>query len=327
MKPYICSKELYCSFLQVTCQKYSAVALSEISPIKLSHDAVSRWLENTSCQPKDIWEVAKEEILNTNGIIIADDVVIDKSRSGKMELTAWQYSGSEHDIVKGIGVLNMLWKNKSGMFLPMDYRIYYPPEDGKTKNDHFREMLILAKKRGVSPDAVVADTWYSSLDNLKLIRDLGWIWVMGLRKNRAVNYRQKLEDLKIPEQGLKVHLRGYGWIMVYRLVAINGRTDYIGTNMEDPTREKILNLVDDRWSIEVFHRELKQTCGLECCQSHYGRAQRNHIGFSILTWMQKSRLRSQNQISLYQQKWDIIKDAIAAVFRQQYLFSQNHSFI
>lgn len=326
MKPYICSKELYCSFLQTTSQKYSAVALSEVSPIEISHDAVSRWLENTNCQPKDIWEAAKKAVLNVKGIIIADDVVIDKSRSGKMELTAWQYSGSEHDIVKGIGVLNMLWKTEDGMFSPMDFRIYYPPEDGKTKNDHFREMLVLAKKRRVNPNAVIADTWYSSLNNLKLIRDLGWIWVMGLRKNRAVNRRQKLEDLEIPEQGLKVHLRGYGWITVYRFVAINGRTDYIGTNMDNPTREKVLSLVKDRWSIEVFHRELKQTCGLECCQSLYGRAQRNHIGFSILTWMRKSHLRSQNQTSLYQQKWDVVKGAIAVVFRQQFLLYRSFSY-
>lgn len=131
MKPYICSKELYCSFLQTTSQKYSAVALSEVSPIEISHDVVSRWLENTNCQPKDIWEAAKKTVLSAKGIIIADDVVIDKSRSGKMELTAWQYSGSEHDIVKGIGVLNIVWKTEDGMFSPMDFRIYYPPEDGK----------------------------------------------------------------------------------------------------------------------------------------------------------------------------------------------------
>lgn len=326
MKPYICSKDLYCAFLQTTSQRYSATALSEISPVDISHDSVSRWLEYTNCQPKDIWEKAKGEVLNTEGIIIADDTVIDKSRSGKMELTAWQYSGAEHDIVKGIGVLNMLWKDENETLSPFDYRIYYPPEDGKTKNDHLREMLILAKKRGVDPNAVVADAWYSSLDNLKLIRDLDWIWVMGLRKNRSVNHKEKLEDLEIPEQGLLVHLRGYGWITVYKFVAKNGRVDYIGTNMENPTREKVDDLVNDRWSIEVFHRELKQTCGLECCQSHYGRAQRNHIGFSILTWMRKSQIRSQDRTSLYQQKWDIVKDAIALIFKRQFLLSRSLSY-
>lgn len=195
-------------------------------------------MEHTSFQPKDIWEAAEKEVIGTTGAIIADDVVLNKSRSGKMELTAWQYSGTEHDIVKGIGVLNFLWKNENDSTAPMDYRIYHPPTDGKTKNDHFREMLGLAKKRGVVPMAVLADTWYSSLDNLKYIRDLGWIWVMPLRKNRVVEHKQKLENLEIPEEGSFIHLRGYGWITVYKFVASNGRIDYIGTNIILPPKKK-----------------------------------------------------------------------------------------
>lgn len=319
MKPYLCSKELYCAFLQVTSQKYSATGLSEVSPIELSHDAVSRWLENTSFQPKDIWEAAKKEVLGAEGIIIADDVVLDKSRSDQIELTAWQYSGTEHKVLKGIGVLNFLWKKEDDSTTPMDYRIYHPPGDGKTKNDHFRDMLGLAKERKVKPAAVVADTWYSSLDNLKYVRDLGWIWVMGLRKNRYVNRGEKLEHVEIPEEGLYLHLRGYGWATVYRFVASNSRIDYIGTNMENPTREKVEALVKDRWSIEVFHRELKQTCGIARCQSQHGRAQRNHIGLSVLSWMRKDQIRRLNHISLYQQKWDVVRETIAMVFKQQFL--------
>ena len=30
---------------------------------------------------------------------------------------------------------------------------------------------------------------------------------------------------EIPEEGLKVHLRGYGWVKVFKFVAKNGRID------------------------------------------------------------------------------------------------------
>lgn len=321
MKSHLCSRELYCTFLQVTAQRYSAFSLSEVSPDALSHDAVSRWLANTKCQPKDIWETAKQDVLETQGIIIGDETVLDKSRSKKVELVRWQYSGDEHDVIRGIGMLNMLWKRIDGEVFPMDFRIYNPPEDGKTKNDHFREMLGRAKERGVIPEAVVADSWYSSLNNLKYIRDLGWIWIMGLRKNRIVNRKASLGDLDIPQEGLKVHLRGYGWITVYRFVTKEGRTDYIGTNMESPTREKVERLVKMRWSIEVYHRELKQTCGLECCQSRIGRAQRNHIGFSVLSWIRKAQSRSVSHLSMYQQQWDVIKNSIAINLKRQLAYS------
>jgi len=39
-------------------------------------------------------------------------------------------------------------------------------------------------------------------------------------------------------------------------VVKNGRIDYITTNMANPTREQIEKIVA-RWSIEVYHRELK----------------------------------------------------------------------
>nr|WP_230388957.1 hypothetical protein [Piscirickettsia salmonis] len=38
-------------------------------------------------------------------------------------------------------------------------------------------------------------------------------------------------------------------------VAKNGRTDYIGTNIEEPSRDQVEVIVKARWSIEVYHRE------------------------------------------------------------------------
>ena len=311
MTKSLCTKELYCTFLRVTTQRYSALSLSEVAPIELSHDSISRWLEEKHCQPRDIWLEAKTHVLDTTGVLIADETVLNKSRSNKIELVRYQYSGTEHDVVKGIGMLNLLWVDEKDEVCPADFRIYEPKEDGKTKNDHFRELLQLAQERGVKPEAVIADSWYSSLDNLKCIRDMGWNFVMGLRKNRVVNKNQKLCNLDIPDEGLRIHLRGYGFITVFRFVSTDRRTDYIGTNIPNPTKDQIIALVKKRWEIEVFHRELKQTCGLEHCQARTSRAQRNHIVLSVLTWIKQAALRKQYNISFYQQQWNTIKDAIA----------------
>lgn len=312
MSKSLCSKELYCSFLKVTSQRYSSLALSEVSPFELSHDSISRWLEEAKCRPKDIWNEVKECVLgSSSGIIVADETVLNKNRSNKIELVRWQYSGTVHDILRGIGMLNFLWVDENRDVCPMDFRIWEPKEDGQTKNDQFREMLKIAKRREVKPEAVVADSWYGSLDNCKCIRDLGWNWVIGLRKNRVVNHEEKLEKLTIPESGLKVHLRGYGFITVFRFVAKNGRTDYFGTNIENVTKDKIVSLVGKRWQIEVFHKELKQTCGLECSQARTSRSQRNHIVLSVLSWIKKQELRRKQNITFYRQKWNIIKQSVA----------------
>ena len=83
-------------------------------------------------------------------------------------------------------MITLLWTD-GDRNLPCDYRIYDRPNDAKTKNDHFGDMLQVAKERGFNPECVLFDGWYSSLENLKLIRKLGWSWLTRLKSNRHVN--------------------------------------------------------------------------------------------------------------------------------------------
>ncbi|QGP56135.1 Transposase [Piscirickettsia salmonis] len=301
MSRHKCTKEIYKAFFQASSVRYSGLALSEVSPEPFSHDSVSRWLQSQQYRPRDIWHIVKD-LINTEEpcLLVVDDTVLDKHRSKQIDLVHHQYSGNAHDVIAGIGLVNLVWYGLERQHsIPIDYRVYDKDTDGKTKNDHFREMLKLGKNRGMTPSAVVFDAWYSSLNNLKAARDLHWNWVAGLKKNRKVNRNETLEMLDFPDEGLKLHLRGYGWITVFRFVAKNGRTDYIGTNIEEPSRDQVEVIVKARWSIEVYHRELKQTCGIERCQARTGRAQRNHISLSIAAWVDKYKRKLNEKISLY----------------------------
>ncbi|EEZ93400.1 transposase IS4-like protein [Legionella longbeachae D-4968] len=55
---------------------------------------------------------------------------------------------------------------------------------------------------------------------------------------------------------------------------------------------------------------MKQTCGIERCQACTGRAQRNHIFLAIAAWFEQHKLRTSQKITLYQQNWSVIKNAI-----------------
>ena len=307
-----CNKDLYKSFLQASSVRYSGKALSEVSPNHLSHDSASRWLNNSNFRPSEVYKESSKYIdHDAPCLLVGDDTVLSKQYSKKIDLVHYQYSGAVHDVIAGIGMVNLLHHNSTNdQSIPLDYRIYDKDTDGKTKNDHFCEMLTLAKDRGVKPDAVVMDAWYSSLGNLKHIRNLGWTWVTNLRKNRKVNHNVSLESLDIPDEGLKIHLRGYGWVTVFKFVAKNGRIDYITTNLENPTREQVERIVKARWSIEVYHRELKQTCGIERCQARTGRAQRNHICLAVFAWLEMNKRRINEKITFYQQTWEVIKTSI-----------------
>ena len=89
--------------------------------------------------------------------------------------------------------------------MPVNYRIYDKIE-GKTKNDYFLEMLIEVMTWGLQPAVVTGDSWYSSIANLKFLRNQKLGFLFGVEKNRTVSnegskYRQ-VSCLDIPQSGL-----------------------------------------------------------------------------------------------------------------------------
>ena len=111
----------------------------------VSHDAVSDYLSREKATARQVWELAKEVIKDDEtSYLILDDSVQDKRYSRKIDLVKNQYSGTEHGLVNGIGIVNLVHSDGTD-FTPIDYRLYAPMQDGKTKNEHFREMLVKAK--------------------------------------------------------------------------------------------------------------------------------------------------------------------------------------
>ena len=142
-------------------------------------------------------------------------------------------------------------------------------------------MLAMARARGFAPEYVLFDGWYASLENLKQVRGHGWRWVTRLKANRTVTPRTGSAARSTTghrRRGSRVHLQGYGLILVFRIVPPDGDTEYWATSdlaMDERTRRKYAEF---GLAIENYHRGLKQNCGVERCQVRAARAQRNHIG-------------------------------------------------
>ncbi len=93
---------------------------------------------------QDLGRNVQEEIIpNQEGYLIFDDTVIPKKYANKIELVRRQYSGNEHRVIRGIGVVNCIYFNpETEQLWIIDYRIYDPEEDKKTKIDHVEEMIF-----------------------------------------------------------------------------------------------------------------------------------------------------------------------------------------
>lgn len=296
---------------QVTCVEAARVQPDGADPP--AHDAFNRLLTRLEPDPETLWGEVRPHVRLGDGVLVLDDTTLDKPYAWKMGLVGWHWSGKHRRAVKGINLLTLLWTDGDRR-LPCDYRLYDRAHDGLTKNDLFARLLRQAKQRGFQPRCVCFDSWFSSLDNLKLIRALAWTWLCRLKCNRTVRVDfgkpQPVSTVEIPERGREVHLPGYGPIRVFRKVATNGDAEYWATGDLQMSALTRLQYKEFSWRIEEYHRGVKQFCGAERCQARRAKAQRNHIGLSLRAFVRLECHCYTLGLNWMQAKLDIIRDAV-----------------
>ena len=211
----------------------------------------------------------------SDGLLILDDTTsrasaLEKPYANEIDHVTWHWSGKHNDTVKGINLLTLLWGGPSEeeedtssgkeapneAHIPCDFRLYNKDEDGLTKNDHFRQMLEVASRRGFEPAYVVFYSWHSGLDSLKKIRSQQWLFFTRLKSNRQVNPDDTgncaVREVDIPEEGRRVHLKGFGFVKVFRTGSKSGDAEdgdakYWATNDLGMTEEKREELARRAW--------------------------------------------------------------------------------
>ena len=277
----------------------------------------TRLLQRQPGDTAELWQEAQQWVPSQGGVLVVDDTTLDKPYAREIELVTWHWSGKHHRVVRGINLVSLVWSDGTAR-IPCDFRVYDKPVGGKTKNEHFRDMLTAAHSRGLRPAYVLCDSGYSGLDNLKYLRQLGYAWLTRLKSNRQVNPDDSgnvaIRDLAIPPQGQQVHLRGYGFVRVFRTVADNGRAAYWASRDLDLTPTRRQELALQAWAIEDYHRGLKQCCGVERAQVRAARAQIAHIGFAIRAFLRLEYHRLRTGLSWYETKAAIVRTAVSQYF-------------
>lgn len=314
----------YCQYLLVSQINYTLTNFADHSE-RLSHDAVNRYLRGEKITPRLIWDnVRSQLVLTERGYVIFDDTVLDKNYSHSIELVRRQYSGNAHGVIKGIGVVTCVYVNPAtDQFWLIDYRIYDPEGDGKTKLDHVREMLEHAVSHKRLPfQAVLMDTWYATKDLMLYIESLHKFYYCPLKDNRQVDDSQgaqvyrRVDALSWSEaeleRGKQIKIKGFPKehkVQCFRVAVTTNRTDYVVTNdlAQDSTRAT-QEACGWRWKIEQLHREGKQLTGLERCQCRKARIQRNHIGCALLVWVRFKELAAHTGRTMYQLKHGLLDE-------------------
>jgi hypothetical protein len=317
----------------------------------LSHDKINRYLRGEELTPTLLWESVEELLVpSQNGYLLFDDTVLDKRFGPKIEMTRRQWSGNAHAIIRGIGLVSCIYVNPElEQFWVIDYRLFDPQSDGKSKLDHMEEMLASVKARQIAFQTVLMDTWYATKEMMLLID--AWsqdsrthsneapsqqkLFYCPLKSNRKVDdsggerpYQAVCELEWSPaelKQGKIIKIHGFPGdkkVKVFRVEVSTHRTEYIVTNdLSQDSTSKTHRLCATRWKIEQYHRELKQLTGIESCQCRKATLQRNHIHCALLVWTHLAHQARQTQTTLYQLKHNLFRDFLTQKLKEQNPFT------
>ncbi len=263
----------YCQYLLSSQINYTITNLAEHLE-QISHDTINRYLKNEKLTPRLLWDNVKDLIaVDENAYVIFDDTVLDKRFSEEMEIVRRQYSGNVHGIVRGIGIVNCIYVNpKTLQFWVIDYRIFNPENDGLSKIDHVKNMLLgLVYQRNLPFETVLMDTWYAVNKLMLYIDSLDKVYYCPLKTNRLVddsfgkekyknikNLRWSDEDI---ESGKIIKIKDFPAekkVKLFRVTVSTDRTDYVATNdLSQSSLDVAQKVCKVRWKIEEFQQSYK----------------------------------------------------------------------
>lgn len=299
------SKHDYCQYLLSSPVNYTVTNLAD-HLAGVSHDRINRYLRGEKLTPRLLWDNVKPLVQSVkNAYVLFDDTVLDKRYSGSIELVRRQYSGNEHRVIRGIGLISCVYVNgETGQFWVIDYRLYDPDCDGQSKLDHVAAMLNgVVYSKQLPFTTVLMDSWYATQKLMAQIDQLEKVYYCPLKTNRRVDDSggtapyARVDELVWSDhewqQGKLVKIRGFPKdkkVKLFRVTVSTNRTEFVATNdLTQSDTDAVQDVCGIRWKIEEFHRELKQLTGVEACQCRKARIQRNHIACALLVW---SRLKS-----------------------------------
>ena len=204
------------------------------------------------------------------------------------------------------------------MALPVAYELvrktktFVDPKTGKTKrrsdcskNEMFRNMVDVCVQNQMQFRYVMADSWFSSKENMEHIRNRKKHFLFAIKSNRTIalslEEKKRGEFKRVSELSLEegeaalVFIKGLDFgVLLVKQVFTNkdGSTGILYLVCSDTTLKasQIIDLYKKRWRIEEYHKSIKSNTGLEKSPTRTGRTQNNHIfsclcAFAKLEWL------------------------------------------
>jgi hypothetical protein len=194
----------------------------------------------------------------------------------------------------------------------------------QTKNEYYRTMLTTCVHNQLRFRYVLNDSWYASVDNMKLVKStLERDFIMALKSNRKVALSatdkaagkfQVIAALALPEGTVcTVWLEGLAFPLLFaKQVFTNedGSTGllYLVTSDLSLSYLTLTTIYQKRWKIEEYHRSLKQNAAL--AKSPTRTTQTNHFVAALYAFVKLEMLKVATKLNHYALKSKLYLSAL-----------------
>jgi hypothetical protein len=339
--------DLYTDYLISSFGQTTATGLSQLLHGEVSHDQVTRFLASQAKTSADLWCVVKpfvRQIERDDAVLIIDDSIEEKPHTDENELICWHFDHSKQRNVKGINFLTVLYC-ASQTSLPVAFDLvtksehYVDAKTGKdkrrsqlTKNARYRMLLLVCAHNQLRFGYVLNDVWYASAENMMfVVHTLKKQFVMPLKENRkvalSVSDKQQgqyltVSRLELPEGTTRqVWLEAVDFpVLLVKQVFTNEDGSqavlYLVTSDLTLSYDQITALYKRRWSVEVYHKSLKQNASLEKSPTRTETTQQNHFYGSLCAYIKLESLKLKTGLNHFALKSKIYMSALQSAYAE-----------
>jgi IS4 transposase len=303
--------DLYSDYLISSFGLTTATGMSAVLDGEVGHDDVTRFLSEREYTNKDLWKLVKptiRQIETDDGVFILDDTIEEKPYTDENDIIAWHFDHVFGRQVKGVNILNAIYHNDLGT-VPLGRHIvkkdvvYHDPKTGKqkrkssvTKNEHARELIGATIQNQVKFRYVLADSWFSSQENMEFVVGKGKHFIFALKSNRTFagsredklkGLFQAVESLAWEENATKTgYLKGMDMpVRITRQIFTNEDGSngilYLATSDLTLGHSEIMAIYQKRWKVEEYHKSIKSNLGLVKSPTKRVTTQSNHF-FAVM---------------------------------------------
>lgn len=344
--------DLYTDYLISSFGQTSATGLSNLLDNAIKHDSFTRMLSDSDFDSKYLWTSVKplvREYQDSEGCLIFDDSIIEKLYTDENDLICWHWDHSKGRSIKGINLLSAFYHTqKKSQTLPLRIPVAFETikktirfcdlktkkekrASPITKNELMQQMIVQAIANGLIFRYILGDTWFASSDNMRFINKKKKFFIFDLQSNRLAalseNNRQKgswsnINDLEIPSNApVKLWLKDLEFPVFLTKEVFTNKDDSTGvrflvSNDFSLSNEQFTTVYKKRWSVEEYHKSLKQNVSIAKSPTRTLKTQSNHLFASILAYIKLEKLKFANKMNHFALKTKIYNAALKSAFKE-----------